>query len=108
MFTFFIRLAFGYAALTRWYPSNLALAALRRRARLKRAVPVSIGLAIGYLALAVWLAWLVHTGAPGWVGVLAMIALISAVKFIAVTPKLLVLLIRVRWTERHTQALGAR
>ncbi len=102
MFPFAMRAASGYPALSRWYPSNLVVAWLRSRGGLRWGFPLSAILAVGYFALATWLAWLVaEQGAPGWVGVFACVALVSAVKFAVFTPVSLVLLLRVKLAERR-------
>lgn len=101
MLTLAMRAAVGWVALTRWLPSNLVIGWLRTRAGLRWGVPVSLPLALGYFAIALWLAWLVHDGAPGWVVIFSMIALVSAVKFTVFAPVSLVLLGRVKLAERR-------
>lgn len=98
-----MRLSALYTAISRWYPSNIAIALLRTRAGLKWAVPVMLVMAPGYLALSYWLALLVRDGAPGWVAVFACVAFVSAVKFVAFAPVSLVLLARAKWVERRAQ-----
>ena len=101
MLTFAMRAAVGWVALTRWLPSNLVIAWLRTRSRLKWGVVVSLPLALGYFAVAVWFAWLVHDGAPGWVGIFSMVALVSAAKFAIFAPLSVVLPGRARFAERR-------
>jgi len=104
MFTFAMHTASRYAAISRWYPSNLAIAWLRTRQGLKWAWPVMLVAAPGYLALSYWLAALVRDGAPGWVAIFACVAFISAVKFVAFAPMSLVLLARAKSSERRSTA----
>ncbi|MGE3194517.1 MAG: hypothetical protein AB7K08_13745 [Microbacteriaceae bacterium] len=108
MFSFAMRAASGYAAISRWYPSNLAIAWLRTRGGLKWGAPVSTVAAVGYFTLATWLAWIVaEQGAPGWVGVFACVALISAVKFAVFAPLALVLLTRAKLVQRRQARLAS-
>ena len=101
MFAFATRAAVGYAVVTRWYPSNIAIAWLRTRRGLKWAWPAMLVLTPGYFALATYLAWLVREGAPGWVGIFALVALVSAVKFLVFAPVSLALLAKAKLAERR-------
>jgi len=104
MFSFAMRAASCYAVISRWYPSNLAIECLRTRSGLKWGAPIGAALAIAYFALATWLSWLVaDQAAPGWVGVFACVALVSAVKFATFAPLSLILLARAKLVEWRYQ-----
>lgn len=108
MFSFAMRAAAGYAAISRWYPSNLAIAWLRTRRGLKWAWPVMFVATPGYLAVSYWLAAIVRDGAPGWVAVFACIAFVSAMKFVVFAPVSLLHLARAKWAERRRLSFQAR
>jgi len=107
MFSFAMRAAAGYAAISRWYPSNLAIAWLRTRRGLKWAWPAMLIATPGYLAVSYWLAALVRDGAPGWVAVFACIAFVSAMKFVVFAPISLLHLARAKWAERRATSATA-
>ncbi|HHY48936.1 MAG TPA: sulfate permease [Alphaproteobacteria bacterium] len=108
MFSFAMRAAAGYAAISRWYPSNLAIAWLRTRRGLKWAWPVMLVATPGYLGVSHWLAAFVREGAPGWAAVFACIAFVSATKFVIFAPISLVHLARAKWAERRHLSFQSR
>jgi len=102
MVTIAMRAATGWFAITRYLPSNLLIAWLRARPMLRWAALIAVSFAVGYFAAAIALAWLVaDQGAPGWVGIFSLVALVSAVKFAVYAPVSLVLRARAKWAERR-------
>lgn len=104
MFALAMRAAIGYVALTRWFPSNLALGWLRTRSGLKWAAPAALVLTPAYGLLGWWLLTLVQAGAPAWLALLAVVAFISAMKFVFFVPVSLALLARARVIEHRAAA----
>lgn len=86
----------------RYMPTNILLDALRTRRGLKWGVPAML-LATPYLVAAWLCATWVAGGGPGWVNLLVLLFVWNALKFIVNGPITLVLLLRVRLTERQAR-----
>ena len=85
--------------LGRYMPTNILLHAVRTRRGLKWGVPAML-LAVPYLiAASCFSAWIVN-GGPGWANVLVLLFAWNALKFIAMGPISLVLLVCARVAER--------
>lgn len=82
-----------------WMPSNIVLDLIRRRQNLKWGIPAML-LAVPYLAVAYWCRAVIEGGAPGWLHVIVLLCLWSALKFIIVGPVSVVLLVQARAHER--------
>ncbi|WP_129359774.1 sulfate permease [Rothia uropygioeca] len=80
-------------------PTNILLDKIRTRSGLKWGVPAML-VAIPYLYAASLLTVIIQDGGPGWLNILVLIALWSALKMLWSGPVSLVLLTRVRWQER--------
>ena len=87
------------AFLRTWMPSNIVLDLIRRRQNLKWGIPAML-LAVPYLAVAYWCRAVIEDGAPGWLNVIVLICLWSALKFIIMGPVSVVLLVQARAHER--------
>lgn len=85
-----------------WMPSNIVLDVIRRRQNLKWGIPAML-LAVPYLAVAYWCRAVIEGGAPGWLHVIVLLCLWSALKFIIMGPVSLVLLAAARFHERGRQ-----
>lgn len=96
-------------------PTNILLDKIRTRRGLKWGVPAML-VAIPYLYAASLLTVMIQDGGPGWLNILVLIALWSALKMLWIGPVSLVMLARVRWQERgprraerrYEQPLGER
>ena len=82
----------------RYAPTNLLLNAIRTRRGLKWGIPAML-LAIPYFGIALWLARIIETGAPGWLNVAVLICLWSGFKMLWIGPISLIKLARVRAQE---------
>lgn len=83
------------AFLRRYMPTNILLDAIRKRRGLKWGIPAMF-LAAPYLLAASICTNLIANGAPEWLNLLVLLFLWNTMKFIAIGPVSLVLLIRVR------------
>ena len=85
--------------LRRYMPTNILLDAIRTRHGLKWGVPAML-LAVPYLiAASACSAWIAN-GGPGWANLLVLLFVWNALKFIIMGPISLMLLARVRVSER--------
>ncbi|RCS79455.1 sulfate permease [Brachybacterium alimentarium] len=94
----------------RWMPTNIVLDKVRTRRGLKWGVPVML-LAIPYLYLASLLIVIIRDGGPGWLNLVVLVAIWSALKMLWIGPVSLILLARVRireHAERRAQRRQAR
>lgn len=92
----------------RWMPTNILLDKIRTRQGLKWGVPAML-IAIPYLYAASLLIVIINDGGPGWLNLIMLAALWSALKMLAIGPVSLVMLANVRSREymarrraRHT------
>lgn len=95
--------SFMYAVLQRYAPTNIVLARIRRRRGLKWGVPAML-LAAPYIVLVYWCSAAIGDGAPGWLNLVILLCLWNALKFVAIGPTSVALLIRVR----HNEAVALR
>lgn len=99
--------------LRRYMPSNIALDVIRTRRGLKWGIPAML-LALPYLYAASAVTVLIADGWPGWLHLVTLVLVWSAMKFIIMGPISLLLLVRInaaeartRRTRRHTDmAIG--
>ena len=91
--------SFIYAVLQRYAPTNIVLGRIRRRRGLKWGVPAML-LAAPYIVLAYWCLSAIGDGAPGWLNLIILLCLWNALKFVAIGPISVALLIRARYRER--------
>lgn len=94
----------------RWMPTNIVLDKVRTRRGLKWGIPAML-LAIPYLYAASLLIVIIRDGGPGWLNLVVLVAMWSALKMLWIGPVSLVLLARVRiheHAERRAQRLEAR
>lgn len=85
----------------RWMPTNVLLDKIRTRSGLKYGVPAML-LAIPYLYLASVLIIIIREGGPGWLNLIVLVAIWSALKMLWIGPVSLALLTHVRIHE-HAQ-----
>lgn len=85
-----------------WMPSNIALDLIRSRRGLKFGIPAML-LAAPYLGIAYWCTTLIDAGGPGWLHLVVLVCIWSALKFLIMGPVSLVMLAGVRIRE-HQQA----
>lgn len=90
----------------RWMPSNIVLDRVRTRRGLKWGIPAML-LAIPYLYLAALLIVIIRDGGPGWLNLVVLVAIWSALKMLWIGPVSLILLARVRIHE-HAERREAR
>ena len=90
----------------RYMPSNVLLDAIRTRRGLKWGMPAMV-LAIPYLLIANLSAEAVANGGPGWLHLVVLVCIWSALKMLCIGPVSIVLLTRARLREsaavRRTQ-----
>ena len=91
------------AFMRRCMPTNILLALIRRRSGLKWGVPAML-VAVPYVMAAIWCADLVDHGGPGWLNLIILVCLWNAMKFVAMGPVSVVLLLR--W--RHHEAVARK
>ncbi len=91
--------SFIYAVLQRYAPTNIVLGWMRRRRGLKWGVPAML-LAAPYIVLAYWCSSVIRDGAPGWLNLVILLCLWNALKFVAIGPISVALLIRARYWEK--------
>lgn len=91
--------SFIYAVLQRYAPTNIVLGRIRRRRGLKWGVPAML-LAAPYIVLAYWCSSAIGDGAPGWLNLVILLCLWNALRFVAIGPISVALLIRARSRER--------
>lgn len=94
----------------RWMPTNIVLDKVRTRRGLKWGIPAML-LAIPYLYAASLLIVIIRDGGPGWLNLVVLVAMWSALKMLWIGPVSLVLLARVRiheHAERRAQRREAR
>src|SRR5699024_12621867 len=92
--------------LRRVIPPSIVIDTLRTRLGLRCGIP-AILLAILYLSTASLLPVIIRDGGPGWLNIIVLIAIWSALKMLWIGPVSLILLARVRWhehTERNSRA----
>jgi len=82
----------------RYMPTNIVLALIRRRSGLKWGAPAML-IAVPYVMVASWCSTLVAEGGPGWLHLIILVCLWNAMKFVAMGPISLVLLLRYRRRE---------
>ena len=90
-----------------WMPSNIVLDLIRTRRGLKWGVPGML-LAAPYLAIAYWCTTVIAAGAPGWLNLVVLVCIWSALKFLVMGPISLILLARVRLRERGERRRASR
>ena len=90
----------------RWMPTNIVLDKVRTRRGLKWGIPAML-LAIPYFYTASLLTVIIRDGGPGWLNLVVLIAIWSALKMLWIGPVSLILLARVRWHE-HTERCTER
>ena len=90
------------AFLRRWMPTNIVLDKIRTRRGLKYGVPAML-LAIPYLYLASLLIVIINDGGPGWLNLIVLIALWSALKMLWIGPISLIQLAKARWHEHSSR-----
>ena len=95
--------SFIYAVLQRYAPTNIVLGRIRRRRGLKWGVPAML-LAAPYIVLAYWCSSAIGDGAPSWLNLVILLCLWNALRFVAIGPISVALLIRVR----HNEAVALR
>ncbi len=90
----------------RCFPTNILLDLIRTRRGLKWGVPAML-LAVPYLAVAVWCTRSIADGGPGWLNLIALVAIWNAMKFIVMGSVSVLTLARRLWHERavHRGAL---
>lgn len=88
--------------LRRYMPSNIVLDLLRTRQGLKWGIPAML-LAVPYLVVAHWCTTLIGSGGPGWLHLVLLVCLWSALKMALFGPVSVVLLVKVRACERRAQ-----
>lgn len=91
--------SFIYAVLQRYAPTNIVLGRIRQRRGLKWGIPAML-LAAPYIVLAHWCSSAIGDGAPGWFNLVVLLCVWNALKFIAIGPISVALLIRARYRER--------
>lgn len=91
--------------LRRYMPSNIVLDLLRTRRGLRWGVPAML-LAVPYLIVAYWCTISIGSGGPGWLHLIVLICLWSALKMVLFGPVSVVLLVRARARERQAQHHG--
>lgn len=89
----------------RYMPSNIILDGVRTRRGLKWG-PLTMLLAVPYIAVAWWLTMLIEAGSPGWLYLFVFICLWSAFKIIWIGPVTLVLAFRARTAENRDRLAG--
>ncbi|MCQ9367589.1 sulfate permease [Brevibacterium sp. 50QC2O2] len=82
----------------RYMPSNIILDRVRTRRGLKWG-PLTMLLAVPYIAVAYWLTVLIEAGSPGWLYLFVFICLWSSFKMIWIGPVSLAVLARARHAE---------
>lgn len=82
----------------RYMPSNVLLDAIRTRRGLKWGVPTML-LAIPYLLIANLSAEAAENGGPGWLHLVVLVCIWSALKMVCIGPVSIVLLTRARLRE---------
>lgn len=85
--------------LRRYMPTNILLDVIRTRRGLKWGVPAML-LSIPYLLVAATCRNLIEDGGPGWLHLLVLLFIYNAMKFTIMGPVSLVLLARIRLSER--------
>ena len=89
----------------RWFlrcyaPSNIALDAIRTRRGHKWGIPAALVLVPSYLYAASFVTTLIERGGPGWLNLVVLTLIWSALKFAVMVPVSVGLLIRTRLAER--------
>lgn len=92
--------------LWRYMPTNIALDAIRTRRGLKWGIPVML-LAVPYFLAASYCLTLVEEGGPGWLNLLVLVFCWNALKFLAIGPISVILIVRIRIREAFA-GRGAR
>lgn len=93
--------------LRRYIPTNILLDAIRTRRGPKWRLPEML-LAIPYLYVASILMVVIDDGAPGWLHLLVLLCIWSAMKFVIMGLARLVLLVRARAAEWRERRIGRR
>ena len=88
-----------YVLVQRWLPSNRIIGRIRCRDGLRWGVPAMLLALPCLFAAAVCATQLAH-GGPGWLNLIAAVAIWDSFKFLLVGPWSLVLLVCARWSER--------
>jgi len=81
--------------LRRYMPSNVLLNLIRTRKGLKWGVPAML-LAGPYLAVAFWCTTLIESGGPGWLHLVVLLCIWTALKMLAIGPVSVVLFTKAR------------
>lgn len=89
-----------------WMPTNIVIRAIRTRTGLKYGLPAML-LAIPYLGVAYWCTTLIANGAPGWLHLIVLLTVWNAIKFVAIGPVSVILLVRARIAEHRISRLEA-
>ncbi|HWV50877.1 MAG TPA: sulfate permease [Microbacterium sp.] len=90
------------AFLRTWMPSNIVLDLVRRRQNLRWGIPAML-LAAPYFAVAYWCRGMIEAGGPGWLNLVVLLCIWSALKFIIMGPVSVVLLAKARIREKREQ-----
>ena len=94
--------------LRRYMPTNKIRDRVYTRDGLKWGIPAML-LAIPYFGIALWLARIIETGAPGWLNVAVLICLWCGFKMLWLGPISVVMLIRARireWAQCYCRCVG--
>ena len=81
-----------------WMPTNILLDALRTRRGLRWGIPAML-LSVVYFATAYWCTTLIADGGPGWLHLIVLVCIWSALKMLWIGPISVVLLVRARIRE---------
>lgn len=87
----------------RYMPTNILLDLIRTRPGLKWGIPAALVLVPAYLYAASLATTVIGRGGPGWLNILVLLLIWNALKLIAMVPVSLVLLVRVRLSERRAR-----
>ncbi|MGV1005700.1 MAG: sulfate permease [Candidatus Nanopelagicales bacterium] len=99
------RLITNVTTRVRWFlrcyaPSNIALDAIRSRRDLKWGIPAALVAVPTYLYAASFASTLIERGGPGWLNLVVLTLIWSALKFGVMAPVSVGLLVRARLVER--------
>lgn len=88
------------AFLRTWMPSNIVLDLIRRRQNLRWGIPAML-LAAPDFAVAYWCRSVIEDGGPGWLHLVVLICIWSALKFVIMGPVSAVILAKARIRGRR-------
>lgn len=93
--------------LRRYMPSNIFLDLIRTRNGLKWGV-LAMLLTAPYLGVAAWCTVLIESGGPGWLHLVVLVCIWSALKMVVIGPVSMALLVRARARERQARKRAER